>query len=366
MYTRRNAAFVLFAAVCAAVPLAPRTVCGQAEKQPDWVNEAWQEREYPKSAWLTGFGFSSQGGKGAYGSNRAAAEESALGKLVREISADVAVESGLRTTSDLRQDGKKIKEVTDENYTRTVKMKTGAEVAGVNVRTWHNPKTGAAYAFAAVKKSELITYYVSQVSIRQQRAENAVGEARQFSGLDRKADALRKSGDAGKILDESAQYAALLEKVDIGGGESKRLSARETALRQEIAAIVAEMEEAKSFYIEGTETLGGAPVDIAMSKMKSVVTRNGFRVVDDAKIAAYSMRVEVRDCERKSVNSFSFCYACIRVDVVNLKTGKSEGRVDLKGTKTSLREEEASCRRAFEKIADEAWAKMKEDIKLFK
>jgi len=366
MYTNRSGICVLFVAICAAVSLSPRYVCGQTDRQPEWVNEAWQEREYPAAMWYTGFAFSAQGGKSAFESNRAAAEESALKNLVQKIWVNVNVESDLNTSSRLRQDGNSIKEVTDENYTRTVRTQTGAEVAGVKVQTWHNPKTGAACALATVKKSDLASHYASQVNVLMQRAENAINEAKHSSGLDRKADALKKSAESAGNLDECAQYLRLLSAVDYGGGESKRLLARETALRKEIAATVAELEEAKAFYVDGTETIGGAKTDILISKLKSAIATNGYRLADDPKGAAYNLRVEVKDCDRKTVNQFTFCYACVRVDAVNLKTGKSEGRVDFKGAKTSRMDGEAACRQAFENAADSVWVKIREDMAVFK
>jgi len=369
MYTNRSGIYVLLIAVCAAVSLSPRSACGQTDRQPEWVNEAWQERKYPSEAWYTGFGFSAQGGKGTAESNRVAAEETALKNMAQKIRVNVSAESNLRTRSDLKQDGKSIKEATDESYARIVQTKTVAEVAGVKVQTWHNPKTGAAYALAAVKKSDLASYYVSRADYHIQRAENAVNEARQLTGLGKRNDALRKSAEGTDNLDECVQYLRLLSAVDYGGGESKRLLARETAMRQEITAATAEMEkakEAKVFYVGGTETLGGARSDILISKLKSVIAKNGYSVDDDHRNADYNLLVEAKECDKKSDRDFTYCYACVRVNAINLKTGKTEGRIDFKGAKAGVTDGDAACRKAFENAADEVWAKIKEDIAVFK
>jgi len=338
----------------------------EKETAPPWTDMAWRDANYPSGVWYVGFAQNTLPPKANAAEYLKTLERDALSKMVEGISVRVSGTSTVENTSlRTRQDGD-AQSVSSTSYRQKIQASASAEIAKSEIFSYHDKKAGKIYALAIVRKSDLASYYVSRADYHIQRAENAVNEARQLSELDRKADALKKSAEGRNNLNECAQYLKLLSVIDHESGDSKRLLARETALRKEIAATVAELEEAKSFYVDGTETMNGAAADVVISKLKSIITANGYRLADDSNSAGYNLRVEVNECDKRAVNNFTFCYACVRVDAVNLKTGKNEGRVDFKGSKTSLRDGEAACRKAFEKAADEVWVKMKEDMAVFK
>ena len=121
-----------------------------------------------------------------------------------------------------------------------------------------------------------------------------------------------------------------------------------------------------SFFIDGTETMEGEPSDIVMSKLKSAVSRGGYRVANAQDDARYHMKVEIRSCDVGTLQGNIVCAACVRVDVIDLRTDRSEGRVDFKGAKLGGKDSETACGRAFNRAADEIWNRIKADIKVFK
>jgi len=339
------------------------------EMAPRWIQERWRSANYPSSAWYTGFAENTLPPKANTAEYLKALERDALNKLAEGISVRVSGTSTVENTNlRTRQIGGS-QSASSSNYRQKIQASANAEIAKSEVFSYHDRMSGKIYALAAVRKSDLASYYVSRADYHIQRAENATNEARQLTGLGKRSDALKKSSEGTDNLDECVQYLRLLSAVDYGDGESKRLLARETALRQEITAAIAEMEqakEAKVFYVGGTETLGGARSDILISKLKSVIAKNGYTVDDDHRNADYNLLVEAKECDKKSDRDFTYCYACVRVNAVNLKTGKTEGRIDFKGAKAGLMDGDAACRKAFENAADEVWVKIKEDISVFK
>jgi len=336
------------------------------EAAPPWIDEAWRDANYPSGVWYVGFAQNTLPPKSNTAEYLKTLERDALNKMVEGISVRISGTSTVENTSlRIWQDGN-TQSASSTDYRQIIQASASAEIAKSEVRSYHNQKAGKIYALAVVRKSDLASYYVSRVDYHIHRAESTVKEAQQLTELDKNSDALKKYAESRKNLDECVQYLKLLSAIDYESSESQRLLARETALRQEISAAAAEAAEPKSFYVSGTETMGGKDADIVISKLKSIISKNGYRLADDPNSAGYNVSVEVKDCNVRTVGNFTFCYACIRVEAVNVKTGKNEGLVDFTGPKTSWKDRETACLKAFEKATDEVWVKIKEDIKIFK
>jgi len=336
---------------------------------PLWVQDSWRSMNYPANEWYVGF---SQDGL-AHNANVAEAlrtlERNAQGRMAESIVASVSSRSVSSTSSQQRQQGGNFNETIDESYRRTIQVSTNANIAGTQFFSYHDPQTRRIYAMAAVKKSGLAAYYVSQIELNLQKAENALNEGILLTQqLGKKSDAFKKFAEGRRNLDDCGQHLNLLSAVDQSGIQN-RLLARETTLRKQIAAATAETEETKmamTFFVDGTEMLENAAVDIVVSRLKSAISKNGYRITGSRREAEYHIRVEVRSCNVSASGDRSFCYACVKAEVINLKTGRNEGRVDFTGPKTGWRDRETACRKALENAVDELWKRINQDIKIFK
>jgi len=335
---------------------------------PLWVRDAWRSTNYPANEWYVGFSQNVLPSNANVGEALKALERTAQSSMAESIIAFVSSNSESSTGSSRRQQGEKFDETINRSYVQTIQVSTNANIAKTQFFSHHDFQTNRIYAMAVVKKSDLTAYYISQVELLFKRAETGINEAKQLTQLNRKSDALKKLAESRSNLDECGQYLNLLSVVDPGGA-SNRLLTREATLRKQITAIIAETEEAKlsmSFYVNGKETIEGEPVNIVISKLKSIVSKNGYRITDAPKGAAYNLRLDVKSCNVTTGGAFIFCYACVRVDVINLETGKKEGSVDFTGPKTGWRDRGTACRKALEGVADEIWKKINSDIKIFK
>jgi hypothetical protein len=340
---------------------------------PLWVQDAWRSMNYPIDEWYIGFSQDNAPASSAAAADALKAlERNAQARMVESIVSHVSSRSTSSTASQQRRQGREFTETIDESYMRTIQVSATANIAGAQLFSYHDTKAKKIYAMAAVRRSDLIAYYVSLIELPLQRIENAVSEARQFTALGRKSDALNKLAESRRSLDECeqcSQYMNLLSAVDPGGASS-RLLAREAVLRKKISAAVAETEAAKmamSFYVDGSETIEAASVNIVISRLKSAVAASGYRTTGSRAEANYQIRVEVRACNTStSAQNNSFCYACVRAEVINLETNKSEGRVDFTGPKVGWRNMETACGRAFERVVDDLWSRINQDVKIFK
>jgi len=341
---------------------------------PSWVQDAWRSANYPAAQWYTGFSRETLKANERNDATTALAivEHDARKKMAERIVVNISSETDVKTSGTTTHRGGKATEELIEEFIETIRTSTRAEVIKSEIYSWHDKKTNVVYAFAAVRRADLAAYYVSQVELIFQRAENIVSEARYLITLGKKNDAINKLAESRRNLDECnqcSQYLNLLITVDPSGTPSKRLQNRETDIRKQISAAIAETEQARmamTFYVTGTETIEGTATDIVVSRLKSAIAKGGYRTTDNRAEANYKIRIEVRACNISTSGSMNFCYACVRAEVISTETGKSEGRIDFTGSKVGWRDKENACRKAFERVVDTLYSRIIQDVKIFK
>jgi len=335
------------------------------EMLPQWI------RDYPKGEYYVGFQYGKLKPKENVDERLKSLKSEALSEMVTSISAGVSGASTVEKTSVRTSQDGATRSASSLDYRQKIQLWAKANVANVQFEQHHDERTGNIYALAAVKKSDLARYCVKQVEFHLQQADDAVRQAGRFISSDERGGALKKVAEGNKNVDECAQYLQLLNAVDYGGGESARLLAGVTALRQEISEVSAKANVSKSFYISGTETIAGTDADIVVSRLKILIREKGYIVADSPADSIYTLLVEVKDCNVASVKNniggtFTSCYACGKVKVENVKTGfKDEVTLDDKQTKAVMKDVKQSCERAFEYAAKQLWEKMRGD-KMFK
>jgi hypothetical protein len=122
----------------------------------------------------------------------------------------------------------------------------------------------------------------------------------------------------------------------------------------------------KTFYMENMESIEGSGVEIAATKLKAAMSKDGYRFTDNPRAAGYYLRLEVKSCNVGEIDDMFYCNACVKVEIMDMKTDKVEGNIDFTGPKTGWKDKRGACVRAFERGVEATWKKMKEDIKMFK
>jgi hypothetical protein len=358
---------VIMAAIIAVAALPQGAAFGQAGHGgmlPPWVNDAWRDAQYPPGDWYVGYAVDAVGQGAKLADVQKRAERAAQLKLAEGVSVRIQSTSSSYTSSVRTTDGKNANETVKKDYGQQILASTDAEVAKVELTTFYDQANNRVHALAKVKKADLAAYYASRIDFYQQNAGNDFKLAKQFAESDKKRSAVEKIADAKKNLDECGKYNDLLSAVD--GNATKRLVEKGAALQRDIVAFETKLQESASIFVGGRESLKGEDVSIVIPGIQSMLSESGCRVADRREESNFILTVDVRDCEKSASGSFFYVYACVKADVYNVKTGKSDAKLSFTAPKAGWTNEEKAGRKAFEEAASALWKEVREKTEICK
>jgi hypothetical protein len=358
---------VILAAVIAVAALPRGAAFGQSgkgEMLPPWVNDTWRDAQYPSSVWYVGYAVDAAAGGAKIADVQRRAEKSAQLKVAEAVYTNIKAISETYTKSDLKKSGGSASETVEKFYSQKISSSTDVEVAKVELATFHDQAGNKVYALAKVKKADLAAYYASRIDYYQQNADNDFKLAKQFAESDKKSQALGKVADAKKSLDECRKYSEFLSAVDYE--TTKRLVQKGAALLLDIIAFETKLQESSRIFVGGREVLGGKDVDIVIPGIQSMFSENGCKVADKREESNFILTVDVRDCMSTKSGSFFYVSACVKANVENVKTGKSDAKLNFTAPKAGWTNEERAGRKAFEEAATALWNEIREKTELCK
>ncbi|MDR2694135.1 MAG: hypothetical protein LBB74_07965 [Chitinispirillales bacterium] len=359
---------IMIAAAVIAVAALPHGIAfgqaGQGGMLPPWVNDTWRESQYPPGEWYVGYSVDAVTGGAKLSDVQRRAERAAQLKLAEGVSVNIKSVSVTGTESKRTTDGKNASETVKKDYKQQILASTDAEVAKVELTTFHDQANNRVHALAKVRKADLAAYYVSRIDYYQQNAENDLKLAKQFADSDKKRSAVEKIADAMKNINECGKYTELLSAVDYK--DTKRLVDKGAALLREIAAFETKVQESASIFVGGREILNEKDVSIVIPSIQSMLSESGCRVADRREESNFILTVDVRDCEKSASGSFFYVYACVKADVYNVKTGRSDAKMNFTAPKAGWTNEEKAGKKAFEEAASALWKEVREKTEICK
>jgi hypothetical protein len=265
----------------------------------------------------------------------------------------------------LTKTGGSASETIKKDYGQQILSSTDAEVAKVELTTFHDQANNKVYALAKVKKTDLAAYYASRIDFYQQNAENDLRLARQFADSDKKRSAIEKIADAKKNLSECGKYNDFLSAID--PNSAKRLVDKGAALERDIAAFETKLQESARIFVGGREAIDGKATDIVIPGLQGLLSESGCRVADKREESNFILTVDVKDCGTTVSGSFVYINTCARADVYNVKTDKSDAKLNV-STKTGWRKDdmEKAGRKAMEEATSALWKELLEKTELCK
>jgi len=361
-------AIVIMAAVIAVAALPQGVVFGQSGQQgamlPPWVDDGWRNSQYPPSEWYVGYSVDAVRAGAKLSDVQKRVEKEAQLKLAEGISVRIQSVSSTHTSSVRTTDGKNANETVKKDYGQRILASTDAEVAKVELTTFYDQANNKVYALAKVRKTDLANYYVSRIDFYHQNAENDLKLARQFADSDKKRSAVEKVADAMKNINECGKYTELLSAVDYK--DTKRLIDKGAAILRDIAAFETKVQESTSVFVGGTEILNDKEVSIVIPGIQSMLSESGCRVADKRDESNFVLTVNVRDCEKNQSGSFFYVNACVKADIYNVKTARSDAKLNFTAPKAGWTNEEKAAKKAFEEAAAELWKQLREKTEICK
>jgi hypothetical protein len=100
-------------------------------------------------------------------------------------------------------------------------------------------------------------------------------------------------------------------------------------------------------------------------KIGSVLAENGCAIAEEIGDANLNLVLNAEECDVRTDNVMKtiYCSACVKINLLNNKTGKSMYKDDFIGPKVGWIDKNNACKKAFEKAIPELWKKIKGEVK---
>ncbi|MCL2182414.1 MAG: hypothetical protein FWB85_02965 [Chitinispirillia bacterium] len=351
---------VMLAAAALALPVSVRGQ--QLSILPAWTDNNQRSAAYPTAVWLTGYA------SGKVGSNEKPEQvqqrvvNQARSQLAEAIIVNIQREGiNITDVDGLGSDKEKI----NRKFGEMIKATTSADLAMVDVEVHHDQKNNTFYAFAKTKKADLAGYYAGRIDFYLQVADNDLKLAKQHNDNDRKRSALEKIAEAKSNIAESGKHYDML--LALGSkNDAARLKDRSAQLERNIAGLENTMRDTGAIFLTGRETIGNSEANNVIPALQSLFSQNGCRVANSRANAQYVLTIDVRDHMRSQAGNFSYCYAQVRADVLNTKTGKTDANLNFTGPKASWTNMDRACQNAMNEAAKQMWKEISTKTELCK
>jgi uncharacterized protein YcgL (UPF0745 family) len=280
---------------------------------PPWIQDEWRSSRYPSAEWHTGFArdrANGSPGKAEY----EAVEKDAQNKLSESIVVQVQSVSTLENTSQQTKIGQNISETISRDYIKRITSTSNAVLAKMETHSHFDPQSGYIYAFAAVKKKDLASFYKSSINSLFAFAEKEFAIAEQLEEQGKKKMALDKIRAVDDSLKNVSYWGFLLQMVE----SDNSYMAKEKDLIQKAGSMKMQLQNATSVYLD----ISG---DGDLSRLGAQMQEKGCNcnVTEEKEKAEYLVAVKTTLSRCSGESSAVFCYANATVTVHNLKSQKT-------------------------------------------
>lgn len=326
-----------------------------AQAPPAWLHSQMRELEYPPAVYFSEF---------TEGNLR---QGESVSTLLDRLKSDArrGVAGNIRTLIE------SVVEKTDRQetfghdlrftsvYQDFTRQTVQADIAGVHTESYYDGQRQWGYAFAYVKKSELVTYYRAQIGYQLQQVEEAIALSSSLFESGQKAHARKVCEDALSPLSKAEFAQDLLTAVVPGDTTGMQLSRYAQDKNRLLQALI-DLEQSIYVYLQCTETNYGQTVRILGPELKRELTKNLCSLSDNQEEADYVITVSAstRQHDGNTFNNSPFKYslADVEVEVYNKNKKKivySDG-VSVKNNGDGASYESAG-RNALKVAANEVW-----------
>jgi hypothetical protein len=204
--------------------------------------------EYPADEWYTDVAVVDVSNGGVEKAT-ARAREAAIGNVSTKIRSDVG---SRKTSAAISTSANNLDDQVQSMFSSATRTISQTSVVGVGVETHHNKTEGAVYAFAYIRRSDLINYYQNQVALHLNTIESALQSAAALVQQGDKAKARKECRQAEPLFDKVAYAQDLLTAV-APDGAGTAAQARGAALKGKLNEMLNALESGMFVYIKSPE-----------------------------------------------------------------------------------------------------------------
>jgi hypothetical protein len=338
------------------------------ETSPCWRNESCRLSSYPENKWYLGFAEDTLGYKTNITESRNLLEQQARSKMAESIKIDVSSRTETETKSELRFGNGFSSETISRIFAGTIKITAEVELVNVFTDSYHDSDVEKIYAFAAVKKSDLVAYYAQIIELNLSEAMHGIALSKQLIELGKINEALIKLSQAKKATEATTQHRVLLLAVDAQTGLERSQGERTNELLKEIAIVQADVaarvaKDAMVVFVAGTESILHKKADIIAPGLQATLYNNDVKTTENQEEADYILKIDANVCNLRADNNFHYANACVKVILTNTKTNINEVATSIMGPKEGGLSAENAGEKAFRSAVLDVWAKVKAQIK---
>lgn len=315
-----------------------------------WRDEKCRTANYTSDKWYFGFVEDVITRRQNVAEFRGNLEQTARARMVESIKINIGSHSQATT------DYSSVNDMLNINFVRTTQTSADAEVINAFIDSYHDPKTNRIFAFAAVKRSDLVNFYAQMIQSTLSQAQSNIRLAEQLINSDRKRDALQKLSESRKHIETAANYRNFLLAVDIKGGLERSQNEFVNELLKKITALQIEIERPTQIFIATTENTS----DIVVSEIQTRLSENNVMVTNNREEANLILEINARICDSRSDGRFHFASACVRAVLTNVRTGRNELTITVNGQREGHLNAYDAGNLAFRTVAPDVWAKISE------
>ncbi len=184
------------------------TILQLSSQTPIWVNFQSRKFNYPDSEYLTGFSSAKIESRKTIVDQIKVLENYARNELIESINVTVSSENFLKTQEVLQT--KRRNNSYYESYSSKTVTKANTDVVGLIIENHRDTRNRELYAFAYVRKDDLIQYYNSLFDSNKEKVSDLISEASNYKTNGRNSLALNCYRDCLPLLSEMGKSSSVI------------------------------------------------------------------------------------------------------------------------------------------------------------
>jgi hypothetical protein len=283
--------------------LLPCNLKGQVVK-PAWMDDDLRTTEFPPDEWYIDLVVIDIG-NGSLENAVNRAKQAAIGGVSSKIRSDVDSRRTSLNVSESRITPDSEDERINSLFVSSIQTVSKTQITNVEVTTYHSKAENTMYAFAYIKRQDLVNYYQAQISLWMSQLNSAIKMAQQIEQAGKKIKARKECENAIPLLAKMLFAQDLLTAVDKNATGSRLQLQRSEELRNEIAQTLIRLEQSTFVYVDCQYEYKGDKNDAFSSDpniicdiVKQVLSENDCSVVDDEAEADYTLTLTASTTQR--------------------------------------------------------------------
>ena len=322
---------------------------------PMWCNDEWRAGNYPHELYVQGFVVGEVQAGESIEQTLQRIKEKAQAEAVQNITTSVEYTSSSIVQSDQLSGTMGFSEMTRELFSTSTTIHSSLkDIPNLSVESWHNPKTNDVYAFAWVKKTDLVRTLKKQIITHVTRAEMAIEEGEGLLAEGEKGAARKAIAKAIEHLQKVEEQQKVVQSVDSSTELEDIAFAESNELKQRATVLYQQLKNGVIVYIGGDVTVFDKSYPTFIQQIKQEISPTGCTFSMSETDADWAIRLQGTTHEYNTLQTGSytayFVLAEVTLQIVkgNTRSVIYEGSFSEKGSHTLNREEAA--KEAYKKI----------------